>query len=266
MEHEIESVIQRLFPEELRGLDAFEDWCSPIRLDVLPSAADLVTLLDQHLESAKTECLNECDLRRDCWELFGGDGDKVVKSVSSIRSKLARDLMDEMGANDRETRTCETEDSLRNKILALGDLGRVRVVADFPSDVDCLLEKLFEDGKFLGRYLCPKGVKDFVFDPSKRDGLKGHRARQFSVRVPINGNTYFGFEVQLMTRLQHAWDRRNHPLYEWQREKPEWRENQEAVELAVDDFACAEALHLVDRQADRNWQRLQKLLREERVS
>lgn len=261
MEKDIKSVIRRLFPESLSDVSAFDDWCSPIRQDAYPGGANLVTLLEHHLESAKAECHAADDLKRDHWELFGGDGDKVIKSEKSIRSKLARDLMDEKITAQRIT-----EEALQRRILGFSDLGRVRIVADFPSDVAFLRKRLLTDKKFIGQYKCPKGIKDFVFDPSKRDGLKGHRALQFSVRVPIDDTSDFGFEVQLMTRLQHAWDRRNHPLYEWQREKPDWMENQAAVELAVDDFACAEALHLVDRQADQNWKRLQKLLKKESLS
>lgn len=256
METGIESVIQRLFPEHLRDSLAFDEWSSPIREDVSPGAADLVTLLERRLDSTKAKYRKDSGLSRDCWELFGGEGGRTIKSSASIRSKLARDLR-----NATITAPAETENSLRKKILEFGDLGRVRIVADFPSDITSLRENLFKDGKFLDRYECPKPIKDFVFDPSMRDGLKGHRAHQFSVRVPIDHVETFGFEVQLMTRLQHAWDRRNHPLYEWQREYPEWIDNQAAVELAVNDFACAEAMHLVDRQADENWQRLQELLR-----
>lgn len=261
METDIESVIQRLLPEALGDVSAFDDWCSPIRQDAYPGGANLVALLDQQLELAKAECYAAGDLKRDHWELFGGDGDKVIKSAGSVRSKLARDLMAE-----KITAKRKTEGSLHRRILEFSDLGRVRIVADFPSDIAFLRKRLFTDKNFIGKYKCPKGIKDFVFDPSMRNDLKGHRALQFSVRVPINDTTDFGFEVQLMTRLQHAWDRRNHPLYEWQREKPDWMGNRVAVELAVDDFACAEALHLVDRQADQNWKRLQKLLKKESLS
>lgn len=43
-------------------------------------------------------------------------------------------------------------------------------------------------------------------------------------------------------------------------------EDKKAIELAVNDFACTETLHLVDQQADLNWQRLQKLLNENNES
>ncbi len=146
-----------------------------------------------------------------------------------------------------------TAHELRQRVFGFGDLGRIRIVTDLLSDVDYLGRSLFEGGKFLGHYPCPIGIKDFVFDSNRRDGLKGLRARQFSVLAPCGEGETFGFEVQLMTRLQHAWDRRNHPLYEWQREKLDWKDNPAAVRLAVNDFACAETLHLVDQQADRNW-------------
>lgn len=261
MEAGIENVIHRLFPDSLIDVRTFEDWCCNIREGAQSGAANLISLLEKRLVRGKNECRTVSGLSRDYWELFGGEGDKTIKSVASIRSKLARDLMDE-----KITAPKETEASLQQKILEFSDLGRVRIVADFPSDVAYLQEKLFSGGKFLEKYDCPKGVKDFVFDPSKRDGLKGHRALQFSARVPFDDTSDFGFEVQLMTRLQHAWDRRNHPFYEWQREEPGWNNNQAAIELAVNDFACAEALHLVDRQADQNWQQLQKLIKKEKKS
>lgn len=254
---EIETVIQQLFPEHLITLDAFDDWFSSIRIDLDPAAADLITLLDQKLDEEANKSRETTPISRDFWERFGGEGHKLIKSAKSVRSKLARDLL-------REKKTSRlTEEQIHQQIYNFSDLGRVRIVADFTSDIKYLKKNLFSEKKFLGQYKCPKGIKDFIFDPSMRNGLKGHRALQFSVRLPINSN-FFGFEIQLMTRLQHAWDRRNHPLYEWQRENLTWQKNASAIELSVNDFSCAEALHLVDQQADQNWQKLKKLLRNPR--
>lgn len=252
----IDHVIQEFFPIDLVDQEKFEDWVSPLRADPFAGAVDLLDSLEKKLTSEKTSVEQSTHIHRDYWEIFGG-GNSLIKSSSSIRSKIARDLLN--GSQKHEnTLPRQTEEQLIQRIYGFGDLGRIRIVADFPSDIENLKIKLFDSDLFLGFYICPKGIKDFVFDPKLRqDGLKGHRARQFSVRVPIDHQRDFGFEVQLMTRLQHAWDRRNHPLYEWQRENQDWMDDQDAVELAVDDFACAEALHLVDRQADRNWLRLQ---------
>lgn len=243
----MEQAIRNLFPDELIGIESFEDWCSQLRMEAFPGAANLMRLLEKQLEQDLRICAEQDETKRDFWELFGRTDDRLIKSVNSIRSKLSRDLQ-----TDKVTSRM-TADELRRRVLEFGDLGRIRIVADLLSDVAFLRKSLFEGGKLLGSYPCPKGIKDFVFDPNHRDGLKGHRALQFSVRAPCGDDETFGFEVQLMTRLQHAWDRRNHPLYEWQREKHDWKDNPAAVRLAVNDFACAETLHLVDQQADRNW-------------
>jgi ppGpp synthetase/RelA/SpoT-type nucleotidyltranferase len=252
MEEAIEQTIREHFPYELIDDVGFDDWCNPFRMDASSGAADLLILLERRLEELKAQSIASSGIDRDCWGVFGG-GDRLIKSTKSIRSKLARDILGDI--QDGKTVQKLTMEVLAHKIYAFSDFGRIRIVADFPSDVDCLQAELFNNELFLGEYVCPKKIKDFVFDPNLRDGLKGHRARQFSVRVPVDKDVSFGFEVQLMTRLQHVWDRRNHPLYEWQRENPDWSEDQEAMELAVDDFACAETLHLVDRQADNNWRR-----------
>lgn len=258
----IEEMIKKYFPDELKEPEAFEDWLSPIRENANPGAVDLLDALEKRLTSEKEIRKKESHIRRDYWELFGGN-DKLLKSVSSIHSKLTRDLLDEL-KNPGSALSRQTKEELALRVYGFSDLGRIRIVADFPSDIDHLQKILFDSNLFLGLYPCPKGIKDFVFDPRLRDGLKGHRARQFSIRVKIDDHSDFGFEIQLMTRLQHAWDRRNHPLYEWQRENPDWLKDPKAVELAVDDFACSEALHLVDRQADINWIRLQDKLKNSR--
>jgi len=123
-----------------------------------------------------------------------------------------------------------------------------------------VLRRLVTDSKCLGKYPLTGPVKDFIFDPGRRDGMKGHRTRQVSFLVPTwKGTRSFGFEIQVMTLLQHAWDRRNHPLYECDRERRDL-----PVELIVNDFACSETLHLVDRQADENWRMFLDFLKSER--
>ncbi len=284
METAIEQTIRNYFPVELIDSESFEDWCRPLRDNANSGALNLFYELEIRLEEVKKECLAADGIHRDYVEIFGG-ANALIKSISSIRSKLARDLYDEshklttiekwpapcrickyLYDESQKLTTIErqTIEQLTQRVYRFSDLGRVRIIADFPSDVAYLQKRLIIRRRFLGSYPCPKGVKDFIFDPKLRDGLKGHRARQFSVRVALDGTTTFGFEVQLMTRLQHAWDRRNHPLYEWQRENIDWQKLPKAVQLAVDDFACAETLHLVDRQAEHNWQYFRKEFLKER--
>lgn len=238
--NEINKKIKKIFPRDLTDYNAFEDWCETIRERIRPGAADIVSELNKKLKHEKERCTEIEKSPRDFWDLFGDEN--PLKSVSSIRSKLARDFI------EKKQLVCVTKENLEKRIYKFSDLGRVRIVCTFNRDAVYLQEALFESDKFLEKYECPKGIKDFIFDPDIRDGLKGHRARQFSVNISFDNNTAFGFEVQIMTLLQHVWDRRNHPIYEWLREKKDL-----STELKVNDFACAETLHLVDQQADRNW-------------
>jgi ppGpp synthetase/RelA/SpoT-type nucleotidyltranferase len=236
--NEINEIIKQIFPRDLPDYNAFEDWCETIRERV--RAADIVSELSKKLDDEETSCTKNEKSPRDFWNLFGDEN--PLKSVSSICSKLARDFF------EKKQPARVTKEELEKRICKLSDLGRVRIVCTFNRDAVYLRKALFTNDKFLDKYECPKGIKDFIFDTDIRDGLKGHRARQFSVTIPIEHNTAFGFEVQIMTLLQHVWDRRNHPIYEWLRERKDL-----STELKVNDFACAETLHLVDQQADRNW-------------
>jgi ppGpp synthetase/RelA/SpoT-type nucleotidyltranferase len=249
----INRVVENVFPESLISYDLFEEWWNSIAELISPDAMDTVSLLTEELNKEKSKIQADEGVSREFCFLFGNGN--PVKSSESCRSKLARDFITE-GIARRVS-----EDELRSRIFKFSDLGRVRVVCTFNKDALHLQKSLFtapskvsnrsnSSGRlFLGKYRCPKGVKDFIFDPEKRHGLKGHRARQFSVRVPVKGEDIeFGFEIQLMTLLQNAWDRRNHPFYEKVRENMDL-----STELMVNDFSCAETLHLVDQQADRNW-------------
>jgi ppGpp synthetase/RelA/SpoT-type nucleotidyltranferase len=245
----IDSIIARKFPLEWVQTDLFVDWCEDNILErIQPIAANVIKELEGVLEHEKRQLAVREKAKRDCWKLFGNEN--PVKSVKSIRSKIAREIDNEEKKNGTKTVSRLTPEDLENRTYNFSDLARVRIVCTFYSDVRYLSTVLLDGDRFLSKYGCPEGIKDFIYDPQKRDGLKGHRARQFSARVPLEDNVAFGFEVQLMTLLQHAWDRRNHPIYEWIREN-----KQLSSELIVNDFACSEALHVVDQQADRNWKK-----------
>ena len=104
--------------------------------------------------------------------------------------------------------------------------------------------------KLAGRYPVVAAMKDYVEDLSKRTPASGHRAKQFAVAVRTgHGAETVRVEIQLMTTVQHAWDQRNHPIYEWSREGDKLPDH-----LVIRDVALAETLYLVDQQAAHNWQ------------
>ena len=133
----INDVVQRCFPGNLLADKAFEDWLDPLRADVSPGAVDLLMRLNDKLDEEKKALFLKIPIKRDCWEIFGGS-DKLIKSVSSIRSKLCRDLFDKAEEGGSYPLRL-SEDELAERVLAFSDFGRIRIVADFPSDIDHLL-------------------------------------------------------------------------------------------------------------------------------
>ncbi len=243
----LQQFFDNCFPQALSRYNEFEDYYEDIRQLVYPAVTDTIDVLRRKLVQLEGQLTDdEGGRKRDHWRLFGEED--PIKSADSAFSKLARNMKD-AGIKAVPANRLSAE-ALQDRILSFSDLGRCRIVCTFNQDIEWLVVNLPVDVSrpFLGSFGLNGEVKDFIYDPNRRDGLRGHRAYQFSVRVPIPGSQTFLFEIQMMTELQHAWDRRNHPLYEWTREGKEL-----SRQLRVNDFACAESLHVVDQQADRNW-------------
>jgi ppGpp synthetase/RelA/SpoT-type nucleotidyltranferase len=234
--------------KELDSESSFDDWFqSEIKWIVDPAWMDVRQAIEGRLADLnRSACLEE-GVDRDRWDIFAPC---PIKSAARVRSKIVA---------GGEPPTCLAE--LRSEVLALGDLARLRVVASLKRDVDACVRAFFPDGfdRMLDRFPVLV-VKDFVRDEAQRRALAGHRAIQFVVQVP--GTTDVPrVEVQIMTALQHAWDRRNHCVYEWLRSGDESRRAQ-ALEVRIDDHAIAETLHVVDALADHNFEKFLRMRRE----
>jgi ppGpp synthetase/RelA/SpoT-type nucleotidyltranferase len=252
----IEDVLSASLPDELRTKAGFRDWYFPLFAEVQVAAVELygyvAKWLDQEKERIQTrECTN-----RDVWSLFPDDAGRLTKSLESLRTKLGRDLL------DKPPGRCLTPDEVEDRIRAMPDLARFRIVCDFASDAEELLARLLvksEQGARFGEYTVRGPLKDYIYDLSLRCPTRGHRARQLAVEVPTSeAGKAILVEIQIMTLLQHAWDRRNHPFYEWTRTGHEL-----PPELTINDVALAETLHMVDRQAAENWQQFLSIRKEQ---
>lgn len=172
---------------------------------------------------------------------FRFEEETLTKSASSARTKLWREC--------RSGELFADEGVVERALREFNDLARFRVVFTLLADVERALTGFLSGrcagAKYLDRFEVVS-FKDFVFDRKTTPG-RGHRARQFTVRVVFDGRPV-KVEVQFMTLLQHAWDRRNHPLYEHSRVGGELPPSVELV-----DFAMSETLYLLDRHADDAW-------------
>lgn len=243
----IDDVMNRFMPAGLATTEALEACLAPMLLDLPGRAEELLDAVKAALDAERNRIIEDEGGARPVWDYFRG-GEQVAKSVASIRSKLGRDILKAVIRGGLPTRPL-TEDEVVERVLSFPDLGRFRVICDFSADADRAVRVLLgEEHRVLLERFPLRGVfKDYVFDLSKRDPAKGHRARQFSVMVRGRRHQY-GVEIQVMTLLQHAWDRRNHPVYEWSREGGELPDD-----FVLRDVATAETLFLVDEQASRNW-------------
>lgn len=245
----IEQILSERLPEEIAAFRDFERWFEPLKLRVEVAVWRVHADVTAALEAARQRVLKREGGLRDVWFVTGTDGKSLMKSVGSVRSKLGRELC-ELDEEERLPAGRLSLDQIEKLVLSFRDLGRFRVVCDLSLDVEEAMEVLLPQPEedLLGRYPRCGPIKDFTYDLELRRPARGHRARQFTVEVEEDGDSV-RVEIQLMTLLQNAWDRRNHPLYEWDREGGSL-----PARLLVNDVALAETLHLVDEQAARNWQ------------
>lgn len=234
--------------DTLQDPEIWEDWFDrTVKPLVDPAYYELSRAVWKALDDLRADGEKLEGIHRDRWELFAP---APIKSAARVRTKLLGDGV-----------ACTEDDALLAKVLELGDLARFRVVATLKRDVTrCRKTLLSPDAKrFLERYDVHK-FKDFVRDEGLRKPLVGHRALQVVVGVPCDG-VVVRVEVQIMTLLQHVWDRRNHAMYEWLRER-QGRGDEEVDDLRIDDHSVAESLHAIDALADHNFDRFLALRRQ----
>jgi len=246
----IEQMLAGHLPPSIRDFVDFEHWLEQLRQLVFVSVTHLYHEVGDELDVERKRVRQEENSARKVWDLVPDEGVQLLKSTASIRSKIGRDLCDREDAGKPLPGDLSL-DVVEKLVLGLPDLGRFRIVADYSHDVLRALRVLVPTKRegLLGRYPIKGKIKDYVFDLDLRHPGRGHRARQFAVKVQERDRSIH-IEVQLMTLLQHAWDRRNHPMYEWTREGGEL-----SARLRINDVALAETLHLVDEQASANWKR-----------
>lgn len=250
----IQELLSEKLPEEIGTEQGFARWFEPLRQRAMIAVSEVHDAVTERLGEERAKVLAEEQVPRRVWEVTGTDGRSLLKTPASARSKIGRELQSRQAAG-RLLEGRLSLDQVKQMLLSFPDLGRFRIVCDFSFDVDRAKRVLLtrKPLSLLGRYPVMDRPKDYVNDPDLRRPTRGHRAYQLAVRVPGEG---FRVEIQWMTELQAAWDLRNHPMYEWSREG-----GQVPAILALQDVTLAEALHLVDLQATRNYKEFLRVCR-----
>lgn len=242
----IQELLDEKLPEEIRTEQGFARWFEPLRQRAMIAVSEVHEAVTERLGEERAKILDEERVPRRVWDVTGTDGRSLLKTAASARSKIGRELQSRQAA-DHLLEGRLSLDQVEQMLLSFPDLGRFRIVCDFSFDVDRAKKVLLTRRplSLLGRYPVVDRPKDYINDPDLRRPTRGHRAYQLAVKVPGDG---LRVEIQWMTELQAAWDLRNHPMYEWSREG-----GQIPATLSLQDVTLAEALHLVDLQATRNY-------------
>lgn len=213
-----DAILAERMPLEIRSEADFTRWFEPFRWGLQIAVQRVFDDTARALSRERKRVIADEGTARRVWRILGHETSSLLKTPRSIRSKLARELAEREDAGKLPDGRLSIE-QVQRLLARFPDLGRFRVVGDFAGDVQRALDTLLPRPRrrMLCRYRCPGPFKDYVYDLGLRKPTQGHRARQFTVEVVENGTSYL-VEIQLMTRLQHAWDRRNHPVYEWVRE------------------------------------------------
>jgi ppGpp synthetase/RelA/SpoT-type nucleotidyltranferase len=182
------------------------------------------------------------------------DAGYIVKEPDSILEKMAREWH----------RPGEMAPRVGFDNLAeLNDIGRFRVVANFLSDVDAIKRKL--EGPYsspdapLSRWQRELKQQYQLRSNAFEDAIRLHPARRSKGERCLKGVFYpreraeLKIEVQVVTILQEAWDKKDHFLiYEPRRAGEDIVEEQDEREI----YAMSETLYITDLLFDRLKERL----------
>lgn len=161
------------------------------------------------------------------------DSKYQLKTPESIIEKIWRSHNDPQKIGIKEP-----EYTLDNFHETMEDILRFRILCNYLHDVEQMKNILPKEMEpHLQVY---KEPKDFIkLDPEMRK--KGHRAVHFIFQAHHNQRKYL-FEVQLMTLLQNAWDRKDHSIvYESKRTG-----NVVPLEVKMRSYAMSEMLYVAD--------------------
>jgi hypothetical protein len=187
--------------EQLRGLD-------------IP-ALELKLSFDRTVEHWVEECL-------------AGQGDRFVARVESpppsrdgvgesnllkrparIAEIVLKSWLDHEAPGEKQENPPIKVHDPRKFLLTIPDIVRFRIICNYLKDlrfIDGKLKSFIESDQRLQF----KGREDHIHQHYAGSRI-GHRAVEYTIRFKERG-TSFLFEVQIMTQLQHAWDKKDHHL------------------------------------------------------
>lgn len=216
--------------DKRRELNYFEEWGFKNRANyekyVKEQIEDLEFIAPQIFKIFKEKVIQwERDFlrnkrRRFVAKVISPPNEKLVKSPERIVDKILESWecyskweKQSKGKTGREE-TPKKHDP-RDFLQTVADIVRFRIVCNYLSDVNHFGKKIEEFVK-KSREIKLERMDDYIETPFP-ERRAGHRALQYIFKYFTDKRPIL-FEVQVMTQLQHAWDKKDHHLiYEYRR-------------------------------------------------
>ncbi len=164
-------------------------------------------------------------------ETLSPPGDKLLKGPDRVIEKIFESWeqyteWDGLPKGKRSRKPPITHDP-KKFLHTMTDLIRFRIVCNYLCDVQCMKDRIESDLQSIEKRIQGFDKKCQKLKSEKVDHIEipfperraGHRAVQYVFEYSGEGGPTL-FEVQVMTQLQHAWDKKDHHLiYEYVRVK-----------------------------------------------
>jgi len=166
------------------------------------------------------------------------DDSNRQKNPASIIDKIRRSQAEKSKPGEPEPDRCD----LNNFTTKMTDLARFRIVCNFLSDVD-KVSKAIRNTEELTNAFNIKEESTIYLRPKNRKS--GERSNKFVFELKDQPGLFL--EIQVMTQLQEAWDKKDHFLvYEQRRKFPDKDEEIFPDFLDAKMFSTAELLFVAD--------------------
>ena len=160
------------------------------------------------------------------------------KSPASIIDKIRRSQAEKGKPGEPEPERYD----LNNFAMKMTDLARFRIVCNFLSDVDKVAEAIRTSEELTNAFNIKQESSIFLRPKNRKSG-----GRSIKFVLELKNQLGLFLEIQVMTQLQEAWDKKDHFLvYEQRRKFPDKDEEIFPDFLDAKMFSTAELLFVAD--------------------
>ncbi len=163
-------------------------------------------------------------------EVISPPENKLIKSPERIAFKIFESwddfsIWENKEKNEQKKAGSSIRHDPRSFLLTMDDIIRFRIICNYLDDIKYIAINMEKKISSIKKEILTidKRFKELIYnkvdylDIPYPDRRKGHRGMKYNFKI-LSKNTPILFEVQIMSQLQHAWDKKDHHLiYEHER-------------------------------------------------